>query len=200
MARDVIPTIIIAQPFTELPLTPLKTIVIVLKFTNPSEEQMEISLFTPFSKNLTEKTEVDTNVTAFNNLDTENQSCEVTLLAKDFTVEKYSEFLEFDQSSLASLNTNDLLTEGVLEKKFNTTSVLVDIKPIKMKMKNKKNTLSTSEAINNIEHEKQVVEFPLLVTFPRKSEENGEVSEESFWVIVSVGYLDNNFIAEATNK
>ncbi|KAJ3056138.1 hypothetical protein HK097_007970 [Rhizophlyctis rosea] len=197
LATDYIPTITIAYPFPTLPLQPDVPVNIILKFTNPNDEDLEILLAT------TNTAPAEDDVQA-----RPPGHCDVTILAPNFAVSAYNEIWEYDDPASPNSPSNAASAlPGVHERRRNHTSVVLQVVPRKPpRERNDKDKQSRDE---------RRVEFPLLVNSTRvikgtaltgqkladaaESSETGKKEDQegtrtitdSFWVMVGVGDMSN---------
>ncbi|KAI8064325.1 dynactin p62 family-domain-containing protein [Gilbertella persicaria] len=116
VAMNYIPTITILKlPRKQWPLQVNIATQLVLKFTNPLYEEMNITLATPQA--------------------TEDIKGKVTILSPHFTVGAYNETIEYDDemypvgSRRSNPNHAATFADGVYEKRNNYTSILVEVVP-----------------------------------------------------------------------
>ncbi|KAI9207845.1 dynactin p62 family-domain-containing protein [Polychytrium aggregatum] len=148
IAREFLPTITIAQPMPLSPLTPDVPVKLLLKFTNPIDQEMDVSIATPFAPGAS-KSETDAS--------SASQHCVVTVLAPTFTIPPHNEMWQYDEPATlpsqrgrtASTAALDLLA-GAEEGK-NCRTVMLEVIPKK----------------GEGEKYSKRIEFPLLVTFAR---------------------------------
>ncbi|KAG2190770.1 hypothetical protein INT46_000712 [Mucor plumbeus] len=148
VAMNYIPTITLLKlPRKNWPLQVNVPTQLVLKFTNPLYEEMNITLATPqIRKKSTDNEETEHKIRG-----------KVTILSPHFTVGAYNETIEYDDEMYPTgnrrNNTNFAATsyvDGVYEKRNNYTSILVEVIPEKA----------------------GEFKFPLLVTYNYKSDED----------------------------
>lgn len=127
--RNYIPTITLLKlPRKNWPLQVNVPTQLVLKFTNPLYEEMNITLATPqIRKKSTDNEETEHKIRG-----------KVTILSPHFTVGAYNETIEYDDEMYPTgnrrNNTNFAATsyvDGVYEKRNNYTSILVEVIPEK---------------------------------------------------------------------
>lgn len=151
VAMNYIPTITLLKlPRKNWPLQVNVPTQLVIKFTNPLYEEMNITLATPQIRKKTNMQEGETEV------EEDNSSGKVTILSPHFTVGAYNETIEYDDEMYpAGRRTNNNFAagasvDGVYEKRNNFTSIIVEVIPKKA----------------------GEFKFPLLVTYNYKSDED----------------------------
>jgi dynactin-4 len=129
--RNYIPTITLLKlPRKNWPLKVGEPTQLVLKFTNPLYEEMNITLATP---------QIKKKVTDENSMVDEESKIrgKVTILSPHFTVGAYNETIEYDDEMYPvgsnRRNNNNYAAssyaDGVYEKRNNYTSILVEVVP-----------------------------------------------------------------------
>ncbi|KAJ3037803.1 hypothetical protein HDV00_001304 [Rhizophlyctis rosea] len=189
IATDYLPTITIARPFPNLPLQPDVAVNIILKFTNPNDEDLEISLAT-------------THTAKSPNSDGDASLCEVTILAPTFAVSAYNEIWEYDDpASPSSPSKTGVSTPGIHERRRNHTAVILQVLP--------KRPPRERDGKGKEGRDTRRVEFPILVSATRAAKESAltpgdklpAVSEDAgeekgtgqitdrFWLMVGIGEM-----------
>ncbi|TPX34186.1 hypothetical protein SmJEL517_g03075 [Synchytrium microbalum] len=114
-ASDFLPTITIAPPFPSTPILETQPVRFVLRFANPTIQEISVSLATASAN---------------------SESCDVTILAPSFTIPAYNELWEYDddppmpssysiERALQGLNS----PTGIYEKRRNSTCIIVQVVP-----------------------------------------------------------------------
>ncbi|TPX71689.1 hypothetical protein SpCBS45565_g00754 [Spizellomyces sp. 'palustris'] len=190
MASQFIPTIsIVNSPLSALKWdTPTR---IIMKFSNPLERRIAISLATTQSANTSSRQAGDSFQAESN--------CEVTVVAPNFTVDPAKEIWEYDEEGAEQPEKDSrgaASAVGIHERDKNITSVLVHVTP--RRGRGVASSRSSSQ---------EVIRFPLLVTVKQADEvpvasqvTSANVEESSgtghnkfeplsFWVMVGLGRL-----------
>ncbi|KND02559.1 uncharacterized protein SPPG_03017 [Spizellomyces punctatus DAOM BR117] len=190
MASHFIPTIsIVNSPLSDLKWdTPTR---IIMKFSNPLERRIAISLATTQSASTSSRQAGDSFQAESN--------CEVTVVAPNFTVDPAKEIWEYDEEGTEQPEKDSrgaASAVGIHERDKNITSILVHVTPRRTR------GVASSRSSNQ-----EVIRFPLLVTVkqadevpvesqvtsanPEESSGTGHNKFEplSFWVMVGLGRL-----------
>ncbi|TPX51609.1 hypothetical protein SeLEV6574_g00171 [Synchytrium endobioticum] len=112
-ATDFLPAVTIAPPFPAPPFTSGQPIRFVIRFTNPLTQEMSVSLATP---------------------STVSASCNVTIIAPNFTIPPFNELWEYDDPSPSSYSASRASQQlnsatGIYERRRNYTCIMIQVVP-----------------------------------------------------------------------
>ncbi|KAJ3333994.1 hypothetical protein HDU76_013641 [Blyttiomyces sp. JEL0837] len=171
MAIKYMPTITIAHPFPNMPLLANNAVRIHLRFTNPLDQDVSVSLKTIPSDN---SDDVDSGPRI---------NCNVLFPAPSFTIPAFNELGDYDDIS------NQPSPLGIVEKKNNFTIVAVEVIPVKTNPKSSRvefplnvqftRTISTSILPSASDGAASATD-----TTP-----NEESHTLSFWVLIGIGEI-----------
>ncbi|KAI8979681.1 dynactin p62 family-domain-containing protein, partial [Mycotypha africana] len=212
VAMNYIPTITIVKlPRKNWPLRVGIPTQLVLKFSNPLYEEMDITLATPQLKKKLPKNEdsnINTNIKPI--VEEPEIKGRVTILSPHFTVNAYNETIEYDDEIYPSSNrrsnnnniTASAYADGVYEKRNNYTSILIEVVPeqagefkfpllVTYSYKSDEDRMDLSSGdIDTDEMNVDSVDDDSRKSSLNRSTENDKIKSYSFWCLIGLGSVE----------